>query len=61
MLTCGLNCLVLQLRTLFCENVKESLQNVNGISISLKKNFCIIKIWNNNSKKEDVKLHFIQT
>ena len=38
-----------------CENVKESL-HVNGISISPKKNFCIIKIWNNNSKKEDVKL-----
>ena len=38
-----------------CENVQES-QNVNGISISPKKNFCIIKIWNNNSKKEDIKL-----
>ena len=33
----------------------ESL-HVNGISISPKKNFCIIKIWNNNHKKEDVKL-----
>ncbi len=33
----------------------ESLQ-VNGISISPKKNFCIIKIWNNNYKKEDIKL-----
>ena len=51
----GLNCLVLQLENLFPENVKESL-HVNGISISPKKNFCIIKIWNNNSKKEDVKL-----
>ena len=38
-----------------CENNKESL-HVNGISISPKKNFCIIKIWNNNSKKEDTKL-----
>ena len=38
-----------------CCNTMESLQ-VNGISISPKKNFCIIKIWNNNHKKEDIKL-----
>ena len=38
-----------------CANTMESLQ-VNGISISPKKNFCIIKIWNNNHKKEDIKL-----
>ena len=38
-----------------CCNTMESLQ-VNGISISPKKNFCIIKIWNNNYKKEDIKL-----
>ena len=33
----------------------ESLQ-VNGISISPKKNFCIIKIWNNNSDKNSISL-----
>ena len=38
-----------------CLNTMESL-HVNGISISPKKNFCIIKIWNNNYKKEDIKL-----
>ena len=38
-----------------CYSALESLQ-VNGISISPKKNFCIIKIWNNNSSKEDIKL-----
>lgn len=38
-----------------CSSAMESLQ-VNGISISPKKHFCIIKIWNNNSTKEDVKL-----
>jgi hypothetical protein len=38
-----------------CCNTMESL-SVNGISISPKKNFCIIKIWNNNYKKEDIKL-----
>lgn len=38
-----------------CSNTMESL-HVNGISISPKKNFCIIKIWNNNYKKEDIKL-----
>lgn len=38
-----------------CESPDESL-NVNGISISPKKNFCIIKIWNNNSKKDNINL-----
>ena len=38
-----------------CENIQES-GHINGISISPKKNFCIIKIWNNNNKKEDTKL-----
>jgi len=38
-----------------CHNTLESLQ-VNGISISPKKNFCIIKIWNNNYKHSDIKL-----
>ena len=38
-----------------CNSPMESLQ-VNGISISPKKNFCIIKIWNNNNKKDDIKL-----
>ena len=28
---------------------------INGISISPKKGFCIIKIWNNNSKNSDTK------
>tara|TARA_B110000211_G_C14058913_1_gene544645 strand:+ start:1311 stop:1907 length:597 start_codon:yes stop_codon:yes gene_type:complete len=30
--------------------------NINGISISPKKNFCIIKIWNNNSEQCDTAL-----
>ena len=38
-----------------CNNSMESIQ-VNGISISPKKNFCIIKIWNNNCEKVDVEL-----
>ena len=29
---------------------KEHIMEINGISISPKKNFCIIKIWNKNSK-----------
>jgi len=36
-----------------CNNVTDSLQ-INGISISPKKNFCIIKIWNNNQSKNNV-------
>ena len=38
-----------------CCNTEESLQ-VNGISISPKKNFCIIKIWNNNKEKNSIDL-----
>ena len=38
-----------------CNEVMESLQ-VNGISISPKKNFCIIKIWNNNCNKNSTSL-----
>ena len=38
-----------------CSSAMESLQ-VNGISISPKKNFCIIKIWNNDYNKEDIRL-----
>ena len=29
---------------------------INGISISPKKNFCIIKIWNNDQTKSDLGL-----
>ena len=35
-------------------NKKEKL--VNGLSISPKKTFCIIKIWNNDKKKNDIAL-----
>ena len=38
-----------------CKNTMESLQ-VNGLSISPKKNFCIIKIWNNNSDRNETAL-----
>uniref|UniRef100_A0A6C0JG63 Eukaryotic translation initiation factor 4E n=1 Tax=viral metagenome TaxID=1070528 RepID=A0A6C0JG63_9ZZZZ len=38
-----------------CNETMESLQ-VNGISISPKKNFCIIKIWNNNCDKNSISL-----
>ena len=38
-----------------CLNKDDSLL-INGISISPKKNFCIIKIWNNNQKKSDLGL-----
>jgi len=38
-----------------CNNVTDSLQ-INGISISPKKNFCIIKIWNNNQSKNNVNI-----
>ena len=30
--------------------------NINGISISPKKQFCILKVWNNNNKYSDKKL-----
>ena len=38
---------------LCCENItkdSEYSKNINGISISPKKTFCILKIWNNDSK-----------
>ena len=38
-----------------CNEPMESLQ-VNGISISPKKNFCIIKIWNNDCQKNSTSL-----
>jgi len=38
-----------------CSTAMESLQ-INGISISPKKNFCIIKIWNSDFNKNDIKL-----
>jgi hypothetical protein len=36
-----------------CVNTKDSMM-INGISISPKKSFCIIKIWNNNKLKCDL-------
>ena len=33
--------------------INEDYSLINGISISPKKNFCIIKIWNNNINKSD--------
>jgi hypothetical protein len=38
------------------ENVTKKERIINGISISPKKTFCIIKIWNNNKAKNDKKL-----
>ena len=35
------------------EKVEDTL-GINGISISPKKNFCIIKIWNNDSNNNDI-------
>lgn len=36
---------------LFGETINKTTKNIiNGISISPKKNFCIIKIWNKNNK-----------
>jgi hypothetical protein len=42
-----------------CQDPKNS-NIINGISISPKKNFCIIKIWNNNKQKCDIAIlnHF---
>ncbi len=34
---------------------KENPMQINGISISPKKTFCIIKIWNNNCLQQDIK------
>lgn len=38
-----------------CVNSEQSML-INGISISPKKNFCIIKIWNNDQTKSDLGL-----
>ena len=35
---------------------KQNFSLLNGISISPKKNFCIVKIWNDNKKKNSLKL-----
>lgn len=37
-------------------NNKEYSLGINGISLSPKKGFCIIKIWNNNSNNTDINL-----
>jgi len=42
-------------KILIGEGISElNAMDINGISISPKKNFCIIKIWNNNSNKMGV-------
>ena len=44
---------------LVSENITKSKENsliINGISISPKRNFCIIKIWNNTTKMCDKSL-----
>lgn len=38
------------------ENITKKENIINGISISPKKTFCIIKIWNNNKKDNDKSL-----
>lgn len=40
---------------LIAEQVSSIKDNITGISISPKKAFCVIKIWNNDSKKKDEK------
>ena len=45
--------------TLLGESVSTKVENssiINGISISPKKGFCIIKIWNSDSKKSSINL-----
>ena len=37
--------------TLSCD--KEFIKNINGITISPKKNFCILKIWLSNCNYQD--------
>ena len=44
---------------LCCENLTKSSDNfkfINGISISPKKTFCIIKIWNNDKNCNQIEL-----
>lgn len=38
------------------ENIIKDTMSINGISISPKKGFCVIKIWNNKNILSDVKL-----
>jgi len=38
------------------ENIKYNMEEINGISISPKKEFNIIKIWNRNNDNIDLKL-----
>jgi hypothetical protein len=38
-----------------CENI-ENCSNINGVSISPKKNFCIVKIWNSNNELCDTSI-----
>ena len=45
----------LTLGEMICEDTQDTLQ-INGISISPKKTFCIIKIWNNDCSKQSVKI-----
>ena len=49
----------LNLSMALCGNTLTSekyLESINGISMSPKKSFCIIKIWNNDSKINDVRI-----
>jgi hypothetical protein len=41
------------------ENISD--ENINGISISPKKNFCIIKIWTKNNNTDITKINKIET
>lgn len=40
---------------LIAESISCESNTINGISISPKKGFCIIKIWNNDKEKSDIK------
>jgi translation initiation factor 4E len=42
--------------SLIGENITKKSLMINGISISPKKGFCVIKIWNNNSNLSDKNL-----
>ncbi len=39
---------------LISESISKDSLSINGISISPKKGFCIIKIWNNDKNKSDI-------
>ena len=45
----------LTLGEMICDENEDPLQ-INGISISPKKTFCIIKIWNNNCTKQKIEI-----